>query len=145
MQKTIFITGASTGLGNAAAKLFQSKGWNVIATMRSHEKDTELSALSNVTVLPLDVTDLAQIQSTAKKAIEQGVDVVFNNAGYGLIGPLEALSDEQIVKQLNTNLLGVIRVTRHLRTVLLKCHSILTLLLSQNREIFSQAVKDVLL
>ena len=112
MQKTIFITGASTGLGNAAAKLFQSKGWNVIATMRNPEKDTELSALSNVTVLPLDVTDLAQIQSTAKKAIEQGVDVVFNNAGYGLIGPLEALSDEQIVKQLNTNLLGVIRVTQ---------------------------------
>lgn len=112
MQKTIFITGASTGLGNAAAKLFQSKGWNVIATMRNPEKDTELSALSNVTVLPLDVTDLAQIRSTAKKAIELGVDVVFNNAGYGLIGPLEALSDEQIVKQLDTNLLGVIRVTQ---------------------------------
>lgn len=99
-------------MGNAAAKLFQRNGWNVIATMRNPEKDTELRALSNVTVLPLDVTDLAQIQSATKKAIEQGVDVVFNNAGYGLIGPLEALSDEQIVKQLNTNLLGVIRVTQ---------------------------------
>jgi NAD(P)-dependent dehydrogenase (short-subunit alcohol dehydrogenase family) len=112
MQKTIFITGASTGLGKAAAKLFQSRGWKVIATMRNPEKETELNTLSDVTILPLDVTNLSQIQSTVKEAIAQGVDVVFNNAGYGLIGPLEALSDDQIVKQLNTNLLGVIRVTQ---------------------------------
>ncbi|RAJ00435.1 NADP-dependent 3-hydroxy acid dehydrogenase YdfG [Chitinophaga skermanii] len=112
MQKTIFITGASTGLGKATAQLFQSKGWKVIATMRSPEKDTELSALDNVTLLPLDVTNLDQIQSTVKAAIALGVDVVFNNAGYGLIGPLEALTDDQITKQLDTNLLGVLRVTQ---------------------------------
>ncbi|ASZ13909.1 SDR family oxidoreductase [Chitinophaga pendula] len=112
MQKTIFITGASTGLGKAAAKLFQSKGWHVIATMRNPEKETELSGLSNVTLLPLDVTNPAQIQTTTHAAIAQGVDVVFNNAGYGLIGPLEALTDDQITRQLNTNLLGVIRVTQ---------------------------------
>lgn len=112
MQKTIFITGASTGLGKAAAKLFQSKGWNVIATMRDPSKETELTTLENVTLLPLDVTNPSQIQSTTQAAIAQGVDVVFNNAGYGLIGPLEALQDEQITKQLNTNLLGVIRVTQ---------------------------------
>lgn len=112
MQKTIFITGASTGLGKATAKLFQAKGWKVIASMRNPEKETELQTLKDVTLLPLDVTNLSQIQSTVKEAIAQGVDVVFNNAGYGLIGPLEALTDEQIVKQLNTNLLGVIRVTQ---------------------------------
>jgi NAD(P)-dependent dehydrogenase (short-subunit alcohol dehydrogenase family) len=112
MNKTIFITGASSGLGKATAKLFQSKGWNVIATMRNIENETELSQLENVTLLPLDVTDLENIQSTAQKAIELGVDVVFNNAGYGLIGPLEGLSDEQITKQFNTNLLGVLRVTK---------------------------------
>lgn len=112
-MKTIFITGASTGLGKAAAKLFQNKGWNVIATMRNPDADTELASLENVTLLPLDVTNPAQIQSTIKKSLELGdVDVVFNNAGYGLIGPLEALSDDQIVKQINTNLLGVIRVTQ---------------------------------
>ncbi|SHF89345.1 SDR family oxidoreductase [Chryseobacterium sp. OV279] len=112
-MKTIFITGASTGLGKAAAQLFQSRGWNVIATMRNPEAATELKDLDNVTLLPLDVTNLEQIKSTVKKAIELGnVDVVFNNAGYGLIGPLEALSDEQILKQLDTNLLGVIRVTQ---------------------------------
>lgn len=112
-MKTIFITGASTGLGKATAQLFQSKGWNVIATMRNPDADADLASLDNVTVLPLDVTNPEQIKSTVNKALETGdIDVVFNNAGYGLIGPLEALKDEQIVKQLDTNLLGVIRVTQ---------------------------------
>lgn len=113
MQKTIFITGASAGLGKATAKLFQSKGWNVIATMRKPENETELNKLENVTVLKLDVTDLTQIEETIKKArTNHSIDVVVNNAGYGLIGALEALTDEQINRQLNTNLLGVIRVTK---------------------------------
>lgn len=113
MAKTIFITGASTGLGRATAQLFQAQGWQVIATMRSPEADTELKNLEGVTLLPLDVTDLQQIQSTVQQALELGpVDVVFNNAGYGLMGPLEALTDEQIQRQLNTNLLGVIRVVQ---------------------------------
>ena len=113
MQKTIFITGASAGLGKSTAKLFQSKGWNVIATMRNPENEKELIQLDNVTVLKLDVTDNVQIVDTVQKAIQQyNVDVVLNNAGYGLIGVLEALTDEQITRQLNTNLLGVIRVTK---------------------------------
>lgn len=113
MSKTIFITGASTGMGNATAKYFQQKGWRVIATMRNPDKDDELRHLENVTLLPLDVTDPEQIKSTVAQAIAIGpVDVVYNNAGYGLMGALEALSDEQILTQLNTNLLGVIRVTQ---------------------------------
>ncbi|MEX8546295.1 MAG: SDR family oxidoreductase [Mucilaginibacter sp.] len=113
MQKTIFITGASAGLGKATAKLFQSKGWNVIATMRNPEKETELAQLENVTLLPLDVTNLKQIKTTVAKAISShNIDVVFNNAGYGLMGAREAFSDEQILKQISTNLLGVMRVTQ---------------------------------
>ena len=113
MQKTIFITGASSGLGKATARLFQSKGWNVIATMRNPEKETELTKLENVTVLKLDVTNPQQIEATVNKVIEDhAIDVVFNNAGYGLVGALEAVSDEQIVRQIDTNLLGVIRVTK---------------------------------
>src|ERR1700751_5321253 len=113
MKKTIFITGASTGLGRATALLFQAKGWNVIATMRDPGKDTALVHLENVTLLPLDVTNPAQIKETVAKAISlHPVDVVFNNAGYGLMGVLESLSDEQITQQLNTNLLGVLRVTQ---------------------------------
>jgi len=112
-MKTIFITGASTGLGKTTAKLFQSKGWNVIATMRNPEAETELTQLENVTLIPLDVTNLEQIKSTVKKALEIGdIDLVLNNAGYGLIGPLESLNDDQILRQLDTNLLGVIRVTK---------------------------------
>lgn len=66
MQKTIFITGASSGLGKSTAKLFQSKGWQVIATMRNPEKETELNQLENVIVLPLDVSNSHQIKATIK-------------------------------------------------------------------------------
>ncbi|MRX40027.1 SDR family NAD(P)-dependent oxidoreductase [Flavobacterium sp. LC2016-23] len=113
MQKTIFITGASSGLGKATALLFQSKGWQVIATMRNPEKENELNTLENVIVLPLDVTNASQIDHTVKSVTEKyTVDVVMNNAGYGLIGALEALTDEQIFRQIETNLMGVIRVTK---------------------------------
>ncbi len=112
-MKTIFITGASTGLGKATAELFAARGWKVIATMRKPENEKELNLIDNVSLLPLDVTDLAQVKETAQIAINAGnIDVVFNNAGYGLMGPLEATTDEQLVRQLNTNVLGVIRVTQ---------------------------------
>jgi len=113
MQKTIFITGASAGLGKATAKLFQAKGWNVIATMRNPEKETELNQLENITLLPLDVTNPEQIKTTVAKAIAtHSVDVVFNNAGYGLMGAMEAFTDEQMLKQIDTNLVGVLRITQ---------------------------------
>lgn len=113
MSNTIFITGASSGLGKATAKLFHSKGWNVIATMRKPEEEKELSVLDNVTLLKLDVTSLSSIEECVRAATSQfSIDVVFNNAGYGLVGPLETLSDEQITNLLNTDLLGVIRVTK---------------------------------
>ena len=112
-MKTIFITGASSGLGKATAKLFQSKGWNVIATMRNPENETELSGLPNVTLLPFDVTNLEQIENTIKEITsKQAIDVVFNNAGYGLVGALESYSDEQITNQIDTNLTGVLRVIK---------------------------------
>lgn len=113
MQKSIFITGASSGLGKAAAKLFHAKGWNVVATMRNPEKETELLQLENITLLGLDVTNRDQITDVVQKALDlHSIDVVLNNAGYGLIGPLEALATEQISKQISTNLIGVIDVTR---------------------------------
>lgn len=112
-MKTVFITGASSGIGKATAKLFQSKEWKVIATMRSPEKELELSKLENIIILPLDVTNTDQIKSTVEKALSLGdIDVVVNNAGYALYGAMEAFSDEQIVRQINTNLLGVMRVTQ---------------------------------
>src|SRR5258705_406235 len=112
MSKAIFITGASTGLGRATAQLFAGRDWKVIATMRKPEGD-ELAKVPGVTLLPLDVTQPAQIDAAVRRALELGpVDVVFNNAGYGLMGPLEGTSDEQLVAQIETNFLGVVRVTK---------------------------------
>ena len=113
MSKTIFITGASTGIGKATAILFASKGWNVIATMRNPDGANELNAFANITLLKLDVTDVEEINETVKKSIKlHNIDVVLNNAGYGLAGPLEGTSDEQLTSIITTNLLGVIRVTK---------------------------------
>ena len=113
MSRSIVITGSSTGLGRATALLFAGKGWNVIATMRSPENETELGTVPGITLLPLDVTNRVQIAETAKKALALGpLDVLFNNAGYGLFGAFEGASDEQLVDQINTNVLGVMRVTQ---------------------------------
>lgn len=112
-QKTIFITGSSSGLGRTTAKLFASNGWKVIATMRNPDKKSELNKLSGVLLLPLDVTDPKQIKSAIDKVVAMGgVDVVFNNAGYGMAGPLEGLTDEQIVRMVDTNMMGAIRTTK---------------------------------
>jgi NAD(P)-dependent dehydrogenase (short-subunit alcohol dehydrogenase family) len=81
--------------------------------MRQPEQDTELGTIPGVTLLALDVTRPEQIQAVAKNAIERGpIDVVFNNAGYGLAGPLEGTTDDQLVREVDTNLLGVIRTTQ---------------------------------
>ena len=113
MPKTIFITGSSTGLGRATALLFASRGWNVIATMRHPAREDDLRRVPGITLLPLDVTDLAQLDKAATDALSRGpVDVVFANAGYCLAGPLEALSDDQIARQLATNLMGTIRTVK---------------------------------
>jgi NAD(P)-dependent dehydrogenase (short-subunit alcohol dehydrogenase family) len=112
-QKTLFVTGSSSGLGRATTKLFSSKGWRVLASMRNPDKEAELATLSGVFLVPLDITDREQIDKAAARAVAMGgVDVVFNNAGYGMAGPLEGSSDEQMLRMVNTNLLGTIRVTK---------------------------------
>src|ERR1700709_702228 len=108
-MKTILITGTSSGLGKAAVHLFRSKGWNVIATMRNPEKTKDFDKLENVIVLPLDITNPMEISKTAAAAIAAGkIDVVLNNAAYGAMGPLESVTDEQLLQQVNTNLLRAI-------------------------------------
>ncbi|RQO66299.1 short-chain dehydrogenase/reductase [Pedobacter sp. KBW06] len=110
-MKTILITGASSGLGKAAAKLFQARGWQVIATMRNPEKETELTGLENISLLEMDLTRPDQVQNAIEMAIRAtDIDVVLNNAGYGLTGPFEAYAAGQIEKQIDTNLTGVLRV-----------------------------------
>lgn len=114
MNQTIFITGASSGIGKETAKLFQSKGWNVVATMRNPEKETELNQLDNVLVTKLDVLDNDTIQIAFHSGIQKfgTIDVLLNNAGYGAYGPLESFSREQIARQFNTNVIGLLEVTQ---------------------------------
>ena len=114
MPKTVFITGASTGIGYETAKVFQQQGWMVVATMRSPEKVPDLAALPNVTCLRLDVTDAASIETAVTTALQQfqTIDVLVNNAGYGLIGAFEACSPVEIQRQFATNVFGLMEVTR---------------------------------
>lgn len=114
MKNTVLITGASSGFGKETAKLFHKNGWNVIATMRSPEKEAELAALNNILISKLDVTDKATIQSAVKEGIDKfgKIDVLVNNAGYGAIGALETSPEEEIKKQFDVNLFGLIAVTQ---------------------------------
>ncbi|MBF2029887.1 MAG: SDR family oxidoreductase [Oscillatoriales cyanobacterium C42_A2020_001] len=116
MPKTVLITGASTGIGCETARLFQQKGWNVVATMRSPDKETELANLPRVSCLPLDVTDSHSIQQSVANALQQfgTIDVLVNNAGYALIGAFEACTPEEIQRQFATNVFGLMEMTRAL-------------------------------
>jgi NAD(P)-dependent dehydrogenase (short-subunit alcohol dehydrogenase family) len=110
MNKTILITGASAGIGKAAAKLFAANGWNVIATMRSPEKETELTQLAHVFVTRLDVQDKGSIQQAISEGINKfgKIDVLLNNAGFGVFGAVELATEAQIRQQFDVNLFGVI-------------------------------------
>lgn len=112
-MSTIFITGSSSGIGKATAKLFAENGWTVIATMRTPERETELTAYENVKLYPLDITKPEQIEETVSAVLaEHDVDVLFNNAGYGMKARFEDMTEEIMWKSLNTNLLGMVRVTQ---------------------------------
>jgi NAD(P)-dependent dehydrogenase (short-subunit alcohol dehydrogenase family) len=112
-QKAIFITGGSSGLGRATAQLFAAKEWKVIASMRIPDKEKELAKTSGVTLMALDITEPQQIERVVQEVVGSGgVDVVFNNAGYGPAGALDGLTEERILRMVNTNMLGAIRTTK---------------------------------
>ncbi|TKG88249.1 SDR family oxidoreductase [Puteibacter caeruleilacunae] len=114
MRRTVLITGASQGFGKLIAKKFHKEGWNVIATMRTPEKETELTELDNVLVNRLDVTDKDSITKSVAEGVERfgKIDVLVNNAGFGLQGPYMSSSEEMVSKQMNVNVFGVLNVTR---------------------------------
>jgi NAD(P)-dependent dehydrogenase (short-subunit alcohol dehydrogenase family) len=114
MTQTIFITGASSGIGKAAAHYFHDKGWNVVATLRDPAQAGDLAVLPRVLVTRLDVTDGASIATAVDAAHARfgGIDVLLNNAGYGAYGPLEAFDMEGIRRQFDTNVIGLLEVTK---------------------------------
>lgn len=114
MTQTIFITGASSGIGKATAHFFHDKGWNVVATLRDPAKAGDLADLPRVMLARLDVTDGASIGAAvaAAQARFGGIDVLLNNAGFGAYGPLEAFDMEGIRRQFDTNVIGLLAVTK---------------------------------
>ncbi|MFD2933988.1 SDR family oxidoreductase [Spirosoma flavum] len=114
MAKTIFITGTSSGLGKLTAKYFAEQGWNVAATMRTPEKETELTTYPTIKLIKLDVTKLEQVKSATQQAIDTfgNIDVVVNNAGMGTYGALELAKEEDIDWQFAVNTRGPINIIR---------------------------------
>ena len=115
-KNTVFITGASSGIGKAAALLFQRKGWNVAAGMRRPEKETELSKLENIKCFYMDVTDPDSTGMAIKSAIAAfgGINVLVNNAAYNLTGPFEGATPDQIKDLYEVDVFGLMNVTREI-------------------------------
>jgi NADP-dependent 3-hydroxy acid dehydrogenase YdfG len=113
-MNTILITGASSGIGEATARYFQANGWNVIATMRDPSKGSAFAGLDTVFVTRMDVTDAASIPSAVAAGIDRfgKIDVLLNNAGYGAYGALEAFTMDRIRRQFDTNVIGLLEVTK---------------------------------
>jgi NADP-dependent 3-hydroxy acid dehydrogenase YdfG len=122
-QRVWFITGASTGFGRLLAEEVLKAGGKVIATARNLDKVKDLEAQYPQTAkaLALDVSDAGQVDSAVTQAFAQfgQVDVLVNNAGYGVAGAIEEVSESEFMPMFETNVFGLLRVTRaflpHLR------------------------------
>jgi len=113
--KVWFITGASRGFGAETARAALARGDRVIATARRPETvEAELGRHQNLLALALDVNDEAQAFAAADAAIARfgRIDVLVNNAGYGLLGAVEEASTEEVERQFATNVFGLLKVTR---------------------------------
>lgn len=113
-KKTIFITGTSSGIGRATVTFFLGKGWNVVATMKSPEKETEFQNSDSLLLEKVDVTDSQSISQAFNAGIKKfgKIDAIVNNAGYGLLGPLENTTEEQVRAQFDVNVLGTVNTIR---------------------------------
>jgi len=118
-SKVAVVTGSSSGIGFQTALLLARNGFSTYASMRNIEKSKSITEIANKEGLPLhviqlDVNNDATVKNAIDKIVEEGkrIDVLVNNAGYGLFGALEDLSIEEIKAQFETNFFGAIRVTQ---------------------------------
>src|SRR5580692_2325401 len=116
MEKIWFITGSSRGLGRSLTEALLANGAKVAATARNPQQLDDLKAKypGKILPLPLDVTDPKQIKAAVDETIKTfgRIDVLVNNAGFGITGAAEAYSEEQVRSQLETNLYAPIAITR---------------------------------
>jgi NAD(P)-dependent dehydrogenase (short-subunit alcohol dehydrogenase family) len=113
-QKVWFITGASKGFGFEIAKAALAAGDKVVATVRSNADGLRSVLSQDALVVTLDVTREDQVRKGVEEAIAQfgRIDVLVNNAGYGLLGGTEEVSDAEVKRQYDTNVFGLLNVTR---------------------------------
>jgi short-subunit dehydrogenase len=126
-QKVAIVTGSSSGIGYATSLLLARNRFHTYATMRSIEKSANIQEIANKERLPLqviqiDVNDDASIRNSIEKvgSGNERIDVLVNNAGYGLVGAFEDLSVEEIKSQFETNFFGVIRLTQQVLPIMRK-------------------------
>jgi NAD(P)-dependent dehydrogenase (short-subunit alcohol dehydrogenase family) len=113
----VVITGASRGFGAAAARTMAARGHRVVASMRNPDRDGRAVRAGFehlIETVRLDVTDTAEVEHVVAGVLEHHgrIDVAVNNAGYGLYGPVECGSEDQLWRQLDTNTFGAVRVVR---------------------------------
>jgi NAD(P)-dependent dehydrogenase (short-subunit alcohol dehydrogenase family) len=117
-MKSVLITGASTGIGRATALHLDARGWRVFAGARREEDAAALRAAGSERLAPLmlDVTDAGQVAAAAERiggeVGEAGLDALVNNAGIGVMGPLETLPLDDFRRQIEVNLTGQVAVTQ---------------------------------
>lgn len=113
-QKTWFITGASRGIGAEIAKAVLATGDQLIATARRKTDLHEFESNPNVLTLSLDITDEAQVQAAVADALERfgQIDVLVNNAGFGILGGVEETSAQEVERVYRTNVFGLLNVIR---------------------------------
>jgi len=113
MSKTIFITGATAGIGRAAARRFAADGWSVIATGRRKERLDALAAETGARTLVLDMRDIATLEAAAAEA--GAVDLLLNNAGLAsALAPLQESAFADLETVIETNISGLVALTRAL-------------------------------
>lgn len=117
MAKVVLITGATSGMGMCTSILLAQNGYTVYAGSRGNEAELLQEANAqglNINIIPLDVQDTQSIKNAVKTVIEKEgkIDVLVNNAGFGLLATLEEGSDEEIFKQFDVNVFGLIKTTR---------------------------------
>ncbi len=113
-QKTWFVTGASRGIGAEIATAVLAAGDQLIATARKKTDLDQFESNPNVLTLSLDVTDEAQVQAAVAAALERfgQIDVLVNNAGFGILGGVEETSAEEVERVYRTNVFGLLNMTR---------------------------------
>ncbi len=141
---TILITGASSGIGRAAAKVLSARGWRVLATARRREDLERLRDEDGVEAVPLELTDAASIAACAEAALTATggkLTALFNNAAFGQVGAVEDLDAELLRRQLEVNMIGTHELTRRLvpsmranrRGRIVQCSSVLGLVAAPYR------------